>query len=304
MDASEATAVALAWSSTNLRSSWIKVKQYINKAQITGNSSNAALGLTLTTRVVGVQRVWATKAKSVESLEAFESKCCTRLGPLRPARSRSSKFVVAIFGLLFLFTTLWHIFFLFGIYHFHIHIVMAKKGAKATRKFAASGQLKKQIQARHKHQQLKKNIERRKGGKAGRGASGYGKGRGEDGDEDDGDEDREAKGKSKKCVQFASPLSIYFMKFCGPGRKCLWTTFLEVVSWPRMMTRYVYYIGQCISSDENPDITSRKEVLIPTPRWTRPKMRKVKRMTMTTSRSPQSMHLTVACSSPILHSLR
>ncbi|EIM84277.1 Noc2-domain-containing protein [Stereum hirsutum FP-91666 SS1] len=76
---------------------------------------------------------------------------------------------------------------------------MAKKGAKATRKFAASGQLKKQIQARHKHQQLKKNIERRKGGKAGRGASGYGKGRGEDGEEDDGDEDRDAKGKSKKA---------------------------------------------------------------------------------------------------------
>lgn len=44
---------------------------------------------------------------------------------------------------------------------------MAKKGAKATRKFAASGQLKKQIQARHKHQQLKKSIERRKGKKTG-----------------------------------------------------------------------------------------------------------------------------------------
>lgn len=252
---------------------------------------------------MGVQRVWATKAKSVESLEAFESKCCTRLGPLRPARSRASKFIVAVFGLLFLCTSLWHIFF-FGTYHFHILITMAKKGAKATRKFAASGQLKKQIQARHKHQQLKKNIERRKGGKAGRGASGYGKGRGEDGEEDDGDEDRDAKGKSKKCAQFASPPSNYFMKFCGPGRKCLWTTFLEVVLWPKTMTRYVYYAERYIISDENPDITFRKEGLTPTPRWTRPKMRKVKRMTMTTSRSPRSMHLTVTCSSPALHSLR
>lgn len=44
---------------------------------------------------------------------------------------------------------------------------MAKKGAKATRKFAASGQLKKQIQARHKHQELKKRVERRKGKKGG-----------------------------------------------------------------------------------------------------------------------------------------
>ncbi|KAI0337672.1 Noc2-domain-containing protein [Trametopsis cervina] len=46
---------------------------------------------------------------------------------------------------------------------------MAKKAAKATRKFAASGQLKKTIQQRRKHQDIKRKAERRK-------ASGKGKG--------------------------------------------------------------------------------------------------------------------------------
>ena len=42
---------------------------------------------------------------------------------------------------------------------------MGKKVAKSARKFAASGQLKKTIQARHKHQQTKKKLERRRGNK-------------------------------------------------------------------------------------------------------------------------------------------
>lgn len=42
---------------------------------------------------------------------------------------------------------------------------MGKKAAKSTRKFAASGQLKKKIQARHKHQQDKKKFEKRRGNK-------------------------------------------------------------------------------------------------------------------------------------------
>ena len=42
---------------------------------------------------------------------------------------------------------------------------MGKKATKASRKYAASGQLKKEIQARKKHQQMKRTIERRKGGK-------------------------------------------------------------------------------------------------------------------------------------------
>lgn len=42
---------------------------------------------------------------------------------------------------------------------------MGKKATKASRKYASSGQLKKEIQARKKHQQVKRTIERRKGGK-------------------------------------------------------------------------------------------------------------------------------------------
>jgi len=43
--------------------------------------------------------------------------------------------------------------------------VMGKKVAKSARKFAASGQLKKTIQARHKHQQARKKLEKRRGNK-------------------------------------------------------------------------------------------------------------------------------------------
>lgn len=39
---------------------------------------------------------------------------------------------------------------------------MGKKVAKSARKFAASGQLKKTIQARHKHQQTKKRFDKRR----------------------------------------------------------------------------------------------------------------------------------------------
>ena len=45
---------------------------------------------------------------------------------------------------------------------------MGKKANKATRKFAASGQLKKTIQQRRKHQDIKRKAERRKGGKKGK----------------------------------------------------------------------------------------------------------------------------------------
>lgn len=40
--------------------------------------------------------------------------------------------------------------------------IMAKRGTKATRKFAASGQLTKKIQARRKHQQIQKKINKNK----------------------------------------------------------------------------------------------------------------------------------------------
>lgn len=49
---------------------------------------------------------------------------------------------------------------------------MGKKAPKASRKYAASGQLKKEIQARKKHQQVKRNIERRKGNGRAKGDAG------------------------------------------------------------------------------------------------------------------------------------
>ena len=44
-------------------------------------------------------------------------------------------------------------------------IAMGKKAAKSTRKFAASGQLKKTIQARRKHRDIKKKVEKRQAAK-------------------------------------------------------------------------------------------------------------------------------------------
>jgi hypothetical protein len=44
---------------------------------------------------------------------------------------------------------------------------MGKKAAKSSRKFAASGQLKKTIQARRKHQEIQKKIRSKKARKGG-----------------------------------------------------------------------------------------------------------------------------------------
>ncbi|KAA1466846.1 Noc2-domain-containing protein [Dentipellis sp. KUC8613] len=71
---------------------------------------------------------------------------------------------------------------------------MAKKGAKATRKFAASGQLKKTIQARHKHQQIQKKIHKKQAAKKGKPARG--KEREDEGAEEDDDEVEEKGSKS------------------------------------------------------------------------------------------------------------
>ena len=85
---------------------------------------------------------------------------------------------------------------------------LAMKNKKATKKFAASGKLKQTIQARHKQQKLKKQIDGRRQRKAAKGRSGRpGTGRiaPEDVDMDDGDDVKEpsrppkasSKGKSK-----------------------------------------------------------------------------------------------------------
>ncbi|TFY62316.1 hypothetical protein EVJ58_g3941 [Rhodofomes roseus] len=66
---------------------------------------------------------------------------------------------------------------------------MGKKAAKATRKFAASGQLKKVIQTRRKQRDIKKKAEKRKAGK--------GKGKGLPTDEHDEDAVEEEQGQNK-----------------------------------------------------------------------------------------------------------
>ena len=65
---------------------------------------------------------------------------------------------------------------------------MGKKAVKSTRKFAASGQLKKVIQARRKFRDIKKKNEKRKGGK--------GAGKEARNDEDGGDEEDEEVGET------------------------------------------------------------------------------------------------------------
>ncbi len=64
---------------------------------------------------------------------------------------------------------------------------MAKKGTKATRKFAASGQLTKKIQARRKHQQIQRKVNKNKN------AGSKGRERPHVDADDDGDEEESAK---------------------------------------------------------------------------------------------------------------
>lgn len=51
-------------------------------------------------------------------------------------------------------------------YHLAVFDLATMKTKKSARKYAASGRLKKEIQTRHKHQQIKKRFEGRKGRKA------------------------------------------------------------------------------------------------------------------------------------------
>lgn len=69
---------------------------------------------------------------------------------------------------------------------------MGKKAAKSTRKFAASGQLKKTIQNRKKHQQIQKKVASR------RGANRDAKGKGKMQLVDDGDSEDEKSTSTKK----------------------------------------------------------------------------------------------------------
>ena len=74
---------------------------------------------------------------------------------------------------------------------------MGKKATKATRKFAASGQLKKQIQQRRKVQDFKRKAERRKTGRKGKEREDAAPA----GDEEEGDDEGvdDARGKWVAC---------------------------------------------------------------------------------------------------------
>lgn len=72
---------------------------------------------------------------------------------------------------------------------------MGKKAVKSARKFAASGQLKKTIEARHKFQQTKKKFEKRRGNKG----KSHPPSKVPERDEDE-DEDEEVEGAANKCV--------------------------------------------------------------------------------------------------------
>jgi hypothetical protein len=76
---------------------------------------------------------------------------------------------------------------------------MGKKAAKATRKFAASGQLQKTIQARKKHQEVRRKVQ---GKKSRQDTKGKQSARGEV-DEEDGDEEENVSPKKagSKCVR-------------------------------------------------------------------------------------------------------
>jgi len=73
---------------------------------------------------------------------------------------------------------------------------MGKKAVKSTRKFAASGQLKKTIQNRKKHQQIQKKAAGRRG--ANKDAKGKGKAQRDDGGGDDDDDEGKHVKKGKK----------------------------------------------------------------------------------------------------------
>lgn len=104
---------------------------------------------------------------------------------------------------------------------------MGKKAAKATRKFASSGQLKKTIQQRRKHQDIKRKAERRKNG------SKKGKEKQADKEEEESDienrHDRETTAATEKSVRFHVRIRYTLTAWQG-SRACLWMTFWEETS--------------------------------------------------------------------------
>ena len=88
---------------------------------------------------------------------------------------------------------------------------MAKKGTKATRKFAASGQLTKKIQARRKHQQIQKKVHKNKSARNRKGAE---RAHVDASDrEDEGECAKDKKSSKKRCVlSYVSQWMVLFMR--------------------------------------------------------------------------------------------
>lgn len=108
---------------------------------------------------------------------------------------------------------------------------MGKKAAKATRKFAASGQLKKTIQQRRKHQDIRRKAERRKGTKKG------GKDTGRVGDEgEDVEDDEEVEATSSKCVLFRHARGPSVERILD-SKACRWTLSSTGPLWREETTR-------------------------------------------------------------------
>ena len=91
---------------------------------------------------------------------------------------------------------------------------MAKKGTKATRKFAASGQLTKKIQARRKHQQIQRKVHKNRsaGNKKGQERAHV-----DASDREDEEESAKDKKASKKRYVFSLSLSVDGTFHAYPG---------------------------------------------------------------------------------------
>ncbi|PFH45739.1 hypothetical protein AMATHDRAFT_71159 [Amanita thiersii Skay4041] len=85
---------------------------------------------------------------------------------------------------------------------------MGKKAAKSTRKFAASGQLKKTIQARHKHQQIRKRNQNRRGNKDGKHKQRVEKDDSDGTEEEEEEEEVEVKEKPRKREKGSKPMTV------------------------------------------------------------------------------------------------
>jgi hypothetical protein len=115
----------------------------------------------------------------------------------------------------------------------HPHTHMAKKGTKATRKFAASGQLKKKIQARRKHQQIQRKVDKNKSVRnKGKERARVDVNKGEDEEKDA----KEVKSLKKRYVVLNLSRWMVLLMLDIVSRACQWTISWVQVLWRRIKT--------------------------------------------------------------------